>query len=245
MKILELGSKLNIDETGDEIEKTRIQLDTLVSLEDSSSTVMKEFKQQVEQINKILFELHADDNVSQESLLQKSTSLKQIGNFLIDAANKYQESFSETFLQQVKYLGLWFEGTGKEYAIYAFTKRVSKPSKQEIIQLLELTTDFVENHWETHPIKILERENYALQIAEAEKYDLSGEFMFGKLQEAVEKFIRSALTAADKVRLKELQNSSKSVKQILEWMVNTPKWQGDDLENCLEIVKNSRVQAEF
>ncbi len=245
MKIFKLDSKLDIDKARNEIEQTRIRLDTLVNLEDSSSIAMEEFKKQIEQINQILFQLNSDKNTNSDNLLQKSSSLKRIGSLLIDAANKYQESFSETFLQQAKYLGLWFEGTGKEYAIYACHKRVSKPSQQDIIQFLELTTDFVENYWQTHPTKILEREDDALLIAEAEKYDISGEIMSGRLQEVTQKFIQSVLMAADKVRFKEVKDSSKSVKQVMEWMVNTPKWQGDDLESCLEIVKNSRIAAEF
>ena len=53
------------------------------------------------------------------------------------------------------------------------------------------------------------------------------------------------LITADKVRLKKLQDSSKNVKQMIDWMMNSPGWQGDDLDECLEIVENSRVQAEF
>ena len=53
------------------------------------------------------------------------------------------------------------------------------------------------------------------------------------------------LITADKVRLKKLQDSSKNVKQMIDWMINSSGWQGDDLNECLEIVENSRVQAEF
>ena len=49
--MLHLDSKLDLDKTRNEIEQTRIRLDTLVNLENSSSSVMEDFKHQVEQIN--------------------------------------------------------------------------------------------------------------------------------------------------------------------------------------------------
>ena len=171
---------------------------------------------------------------------KESSSLEHIGNLLINAANKYQESFSSNFLQQIRYCGSWFLGTGKEYAIHAFTKRVSEPSEKHIIHFIKLTTDFVESYWETHPDKILELEESALQIPEANSSEI-----LDKFQKASKKFVQSVFTAADKVRLKKLKDSSKNAKQLTDWMINSPKWQGDDLNECLEIVENSRVQAEF
>ena len=243
--MLHLDSKLDLEKTRNEIEQTRIRLDTLVNLDDSSSSVMENFKKQVEQINQILAELHSSKEVSPDSLLQKSSSLEYIGNLLLDAASKYQESFSPNFLQQVKYYGLWFLGTGKEYAIHAFTKRVLEPSERDVIQLIKLNTDLAENYWSTHPDRILELEETALQIAEADKFEMLDKIMMGEFQKVVKKFIQSVSAAADKVRLKKLKDSSKNVKQLIDWMINSPKWQGDDLDECLEIVENSRVQAEF
>ena len=159
---------------------------------------------------------------------------------MLDAVNKYQESFSQNFLRQVKYCGQWFLGTGKQYEIYAFTKRVSKPPERDVIRFVKLMTDFVENYWQTHPEKILEQEKYALLLSEADKTKMSDEF-----KKANQKFINSVLIAADKVRLKKLKDSSKNAKQLIDWMINSPKWQGDDFDECLEIVENSRVRAEF
>ena len=238
--MLYLDSKLDLKKTRNEIEQTRIRLDVLVKQQDSSSSVMEDFKQQVERINQILTELHSSQEVSPDSSLQKSSSLKHIGNLLLDAANKYQESFAPDFLQQVKYYGKWFLGTGKEYEIHAFVKRVSKSPERDVILLVKLMTDFVENYWSTHPEKILEREEFALLLSEADKSDRSDEF-----KKADQKFINSTLIAADKIRLKQLKNSSKNAEQLIGWMINAPKWQGDDFDTCLEIVENSRLQAEF
>ena len=238
--MLNLDSEFDLDRARNEIEQTRIRLDSLVNLEDSSSSVMENFKDLVEQINQILAELHSSQEVSPDGLLQKSSSLEHIGSLLIDAANKYQESFSQNFLQQVKYCGQWFLGTGKEYAIHAFTKQVSKPSKQHIIQFIKLITNFAENYWSTHPEKVLQLEEFALQVSEADESNMSDEF-----QKVSQKYVQSVFAAADKVRLKKLQDSSKNVKQMVDWVINTPKWQGDDFDECLEIVENSRVQAEF
>ena len=238
--MLHLDLKLDLDKTRNEIERTRIRLDTLVNLEDSSSRVMENFKNQIEQVNQILAELHLNKKTSPNSLLQTSYSLENIGNILIDAAKKYQDSFSPDFLRQIRYCGVWFLGTGKQYAIHAFTKQISKPSEQYIIQFIKLVTDFVENYWETHPDKILELEETALQISEADKSE-----MFGEFRKANGDFVQTTLNAADRVRLKKLKDSSKNAKQLIDWMINSPKWQGDDLDECLEIVENSRVQAEF
>ena len=69
--MLHLDSKLDFDKTRNEIEQTRIKLDTLVNLEDSSSSVMEDFKNQVEQINQILAELHSSKEDGVDSLLQR------------------------------------------------------------------------------------------------------------------------------------------------------------------------------
>ena len=238
--MLYIDSKVDFDKTKNEIEQTRIKLDTLVNSEDSSSGVMEDFKNKVEQINQIITNLHSSEEISPDCLYHKSSSLEYIGNLLLDAANKYQESFSQNFLQQVKYCGLWFLGTGKQYKLHAFTKQVLEPSEQHIIQFIELITNFVENYWSTHPGKILELEKSALQVSEADESNMSNEF-----HKVSQKAVQSILVAADKVRLKKLQDSSKNVKQMMDWMINSPEWQGDDLDECLEIVENSRVQAEF
>ena len=244
MKIFGLDSNLDIDETRKKIEQNRLQLETLINSEDSSSVVMQEFEKQVDRINQILFELHAEDSIDPDVVLQKSKKLKRIGSLLLEAASKYQESFSEDFFQQVKHLGLWFQGTAKQYEIHAFSKRVLKPSKQDVIKSIELNTDFVENYWETHPEEILEKEKIALQLVEDDKLGILIN-MPNNLREVTQKFIDTALSAAEKARLKEIKSSSKSVQQILDWAINSPSWQGDDLESCLEIVKNSRIQTEF
>ena len=243
--MLHLDSKLDLEKTRNEIEQTRIKLDTIVNLENSRSSIMEDFKQQVERINQILAKIHSSQEASPDRLLQKSSGLEHIGNLLIDAANKYQESFSQNFLQQVKYCGKWFLGTAKEYAMHAFTEQVSEPSEQDVIQLVKLNTDFVENYWLTHPDKILEKEELALQITEANKFEMLDKVMLGELQEVTHQFIQSVSAAADKVRLKKVQDSSKNVKQMMDWMINAPRWQGDDFDTCFEIVENSRVQAEF
>ena len=243
--MLHLDSKLDLDKTRIEIEQTRIRLDTLVNLEDSSSNVMEDFKNKVEHINQILSSLHSSKEINLAGLLRKSSSLEYIGNLLLDTANKYQESFSQSFLQQVKYCGLWFLGTGKEYEIHAFTKGISEPNEQHLIQLIELNIDFVDNYWLTHPEKILEKEESALLIAEANKFEMLDKIMLDKLQKVTQQFIESVSTAADKVRLEKLKDSSKNAEQLINWMINSPKWQGDDLDECLEIVENSRVQAKY
>lgn len=240
MKILKLDSKLDIDETRNKIEQTRLQLETLVNSEDSSSVVMQEFEKQVDRINQILFEFHSEDSTDPEILLHKSEKLEEIGYILLSTASKYQESFSEVLFQQVKHWGLWFQGTGKEYEIHAIVKRTSKPSEQQMIQYIELLTDFVGNYWETHPEEILEREKLALQIVEADKSDMSNIY-----REVSQRFIDTVLSSVEKVRLKKIKSSSRNVRDILDWVVNSPSWQGDDFESCFEIVKNSRIQAEF
>ena len=45
-------------------------------------------------------------------------------------------------------------------------------------------------------------------------------------------------------RLKE-RKSSGNVQQVFDWAETTSGWQGDDLDYCLEIVKNSRIECEF
>jgi len=240
MKVLQLGSKFDIGETRNKIEQTQRELEALVNSEDSSSGVMQDFKEKVDQINQIIFELHAEDNTDFDVLLQKSNKLKRIGDLLVEAASQYQESFSEVLFQQVKHWGLWFQGTGKEYEIHALAKQALEPTEQEVIQFVELITDFIENHWETHPEKILEQEEFALQLVEADKAGMSTKF-----REVSQKFIHTALSAAEKVKLKEIKSSSRSAKQLLDWAMNCPGWQGDDFESCLEIAKKSRIQAEF
>lgn len=243
--MLHLDSKLDLEKTRNEIEQTRIKLDTLIHLEDSSSSAMEDFKNSVEQINQILAELHSSKETSIDSLLQKSSSLKQIGNLLINSANKYQESFNRDFLQQIIYCGLWFVGTGKLYAIQAFIEQVSEPHEDDLIQLIKLNIDFVENYWSTHPEKIIEKEESALQISEADKHNMLNEVMLGEVREIIENYIKSVSVAADKVRLRKLKDSAKNTRHLINWMINSPKWQGDDLDECLEIVENTRVQAEF
>lgn len=240
MRVLQLDSKFDITATKNKIEQTRRQLEAFANSKDSSSDVMQEFKKQVAQINQILFEFHAEDSTDCDMLMQKSKNLKRIGSLLLKAASQYQESLSEVLFQQIKHWGLWFQGTGKEYEIHALVKRTLEPSEQQIIQFIELITDFVENYWETHPEQILEREKIALQLIEAEKSNTSNKF-----REVSQKFIDTALSAAEKVKLKKIATSSKSVKQILDWAINSPGWQGDDFEFCQEVVKNSRIQAEF
>ena len=56
--MLHLDSKLDLDKTRNEIEQTQIRLDTLVNLEDSSLSIMEDFKYQIEQINQILANLY-------------------------------------------------------------------------------------------------------------------------------------------------------------------------------------------
>ncbi len=245
MQILKLGSNLNINEAKNTIEQNRIQLEALINSEDSSSVAVEYLKKRVSLINKILSQFHADTRVDADSFFDKSQSLKQIGDILIDATNQYQESFNKSLFQQVKYLGLWFQGIGKEYEIHALVKKTSEPSEQNVIQLIQLVTDFVGSYWETHPEKVLEREGVALQIAEAEKSGMLGNIMSGKLKEVSDLFVTVTLSSADKVRIRKLKSSSQKTKQVVDWMINSPKWQGDDLESCLEIVKNSRIQAEF
>lgn len=244
MKISKLDFKLDIDKTQDEIEQTRMNLDRLINSEDFSSAAIDEFEKQVEQINEILFKLNTNNRTDPNTWLEKSTSLKQVGNTLIQVANKYQESLSKNLLQQIEYIALWFYGTAKQYKIHAFTKQTLEPSEEDVIQLLKLVTDFVTHHWETHSEEILEREETALDIAEAIKLEMLDKIS-SRTEEVIHQLITITLSAADKVRLKKLKDSAKSVDEITDWMINTPGWQGDDLEYCLEIVKNSRVQAEF
>lgn len=244
MNILNFDSKLDLDKIDKEIEHNRIKLERLISSEDANSTAINELEKQVEQINEILFKLNHDKSTDPNSLLEKSKSFKQIERILIETANKYQESLSKTLLQQIKYIGLWFRGTAKQYEIHAFTKQTLEPTEEDVIQLIKLVTDFVADHWSTHPEEILEREVTALDIAEAIKLEMLDKIS-SQNEEVIHKFVDTTLSAADKVRLKELKDSSKSVDVIMDWMINTPGWQGDDLEYCLEIVKNSRVQTEF
>ena len=243
MNILKLDSKLDLDKINNEIEHARIKLYRSIDLEDSSAAIDK-LKEQVEQINQVLFRLNTDNETNSDSLLEKSRSLKQIGSILIEVADKRQESLPQTLLQQIKYIGAWFEGTAKQYKIHALAKQTLKPSKEQLIQFIELLIDFVAYHWETHPEEILEREKTALYISEAINSETLDE-IDSQIEELSHKFVSTTLLAADKVRLKKLKDSSKSVDKIMGWMINTPGWQGDDLEYCLEIIKNSRVQTEF
>lgn len=242
MNILKIDSKLDLDKINNEIEHARIKLDRAIELEDSNAAI-DELKEQIEQINQVLFRLNTDNKTNSDSLLEKSRSLKQIGSILIEVADKRQESLPQTLLQQIKYIGAWFEGTAKQYKIHAFAKQTLKPSKEQLIQFIELLIDFVAYHWETHPEEILEREKTALYIAEAISKTLDE--IDSRIEELSHKFVTTTLLAADKVRLKKLKDTSKSVDEIMGWMIDTPGWQGDDLEYCLEIVKNSRVQTEF
>ena len=51
----------------------------------------------------------------------------------------------------------------------------------------------------------------------------------------------TTLSTEEKVRSRNLKNSSGNVAQMLDWIENAPGWQGDDLDYCLEIeiVSNS------
>lgn len=243
MKVLQLDSNFDIAKTRNEIEQTWQKLEVLINSEDSSSLVMQEFKKRVAQINQILFELNAEDNINPDVLLGKSKNLQKIGSLLLEAASQYQESFSEVLFQQVKHWGLWFQGTAKEYEIHALAKQALQPSEQQLIEYIELITYFVEHYWETHPAKILEREEFALQLLEADKSSMSNKS--SKFREVNQKFIDTTISAAEKVKLKEVASSSVSVKQILDWVINSPGWQGNDLESCLDIIKSSRIQTKF
>lgn len=243
MKVLQLDSNFDIAKTRDKIEQTWQELEVLINSEDSSSFVMQEFKKKVVQVNQILFELNAEDNINPDILLQTSKNLEKIGSLLIEAASQYQESFSEVLFLEVKHWGLWFQGTAKEYEIHALAKQALYPSEQQLIQYIELITYFVEHYWETHPEKVLEREEFALQLIEADKSSMSNKS--SRFREVSQKFIETTISAAEKVKLKEIASSSVSVKQILNWVVNSPGWQGDDLESCLDIIESSRIQTEF
>ena len=69
--------------------------------------------------------------------------------------------------------------------------------------------------------------------------------MSNKYREVSQRFIDTVFSSVEKVRLKEIKSSSRNVQHILDWVMNSPSWQGDDFESCFEIVKNSRIQAEF
>ena len=46
-------------------------------------------------------------------------------------------------------------------------------------------------------------------------------------------------------KLKELIENSSTPQEIFNLAQKSPSWQGDDLEYCLEMVKNSQTPAEF
>ncbi|PSB31670.1 hypothetical protein [Chlorogloea sp. CCALA 695] len=243
MKVLQLDSSFDIAKTRDKIEQTWQKLEVLINSEDSSSLVMQQFRKKVAQINQILFELNAEDKINPDILLQKSKNLEKIGSLLLQAASQYQESFSEVLFLEVKHWGLWFQGTAKEYEIHALAKQSLYPSEQQLIQYIELITYFVEHYWETHPEKIFERKEFALQLIEANNSSISNKS--SRFREVSQKFIETTISAAEKVKLKETASASVSVKQVLNWVINSPGWQGDDLEFCLDIIESSRIQTEF